>query len=179
MLLTFLLSAWLYIVPAVAASRQAVTFENTGFVLAGPDFALDIILDAQDPVAVHIAAKAFADDIKRVTGSGPCIKNATELGSETKGRRAVVVGTAGSRLIREIHKRLNAAGEGSEQKVITTGHSLERQWESYEIEVMKHPLRGIDEALVLTGSDRVSQPFLVPEQQPLGTFSYPRVCIQV
>ena len=137
-----------------ALSRQVVTFENTGFVLAGPNFALDIILDAHDPAAVHIAARSFADDVQRITGSQPRLRNGTAefLGD---GKQAIVVGTIGSKLIRQVERARWSSANG--QKVISSREPLEGKWESYEVEVVDQPLRGFDDALVVTGSDRVGR----------------------
>lgn len=138
-----------------ALSRQVVTFENTGFVLAGPNFALDIILDAHDPAAVHIAARSFADDVQRITGSQPRLRNGTVDFVGDGKHQAIVVGTIGSKLIRQVERARWSGTEG--QKVISSPESLKGQWESYEVEVVDQPLRGLDDALVVTGSDRVGR----------------------
>ena len=138
-----------------ALSRQVVTFENTGFVLAGPNFALDIILDAHDPAAVHIAARSFADDVQRITGSQPRLRNGTAGSVGDENHQAIVVGTIGSKLIRQVERARWSGTDG--QKVISSPESLKGKWESYEVEVVDRPLKGLNDALVVTGSDRVGR----------------------
>ena len=148
---------WLGLARGVTSlgEKQVVTFDNSGFVLAGPNFALDIILDAQDPAAVHIAAKSFADDIKRITGSRARIVNGTKGRNNEHGRNGIVVGTVGSRLIRSLSS--GPSGDGQTGQMVMRGTSdLKGQWESYEIGVQRVLLPGVDEALVIIGSDRVS-----------------------
>lgn len=97
-----------------------------------------ILLDSKDDIAIHIAVKSFADDIKRVTGLRPKIYNDT-LPHGT--HSAVVVGSASSGLV---------GGYGLEHVT-----ALEGKWEAFDVRVV-NGFRGLDRALVIAGSDRVS-----------------------
>jgi len=120
---------------------SASKHHNDGFLLASKrhHFAAPILTSSKDDVAVHIAVATFAEDIKRVTGVRPSLHNDTlPHGS----KQAIIVGSHGSELVHEI------GGDEYEQ--------LEGKWESYDIRVKENPIKDVQEALVITGSDRVS-----------------------
>lgn len=112
-----------------------------------------LLTDSNDDEAVHIAVSNFADDIERVTGIRPSIWNDT-LPAHLFGSDVIVVSTISSRL----HQNL----------VTDQFHGLKGKWESYEIKVVReHGLEGIGNALVITGSDRVSHLILLSRVSPL------------
>lgn len=97
--------------------------------------ALPLLTDSHDPLAVHIAARTFVQDVYRVTGLIPEIYNDT-LPSGTA--RAILVGTAGSSVI---------AGDGV--------RAVRDKWEAWDARVVVSPRNGLKEGLVITGSDKV------------------------
>jgi hypothetical protein len=111
-----------------------------GFILASSahHYAAPILLDSSDDYAIHIAAGSFAKDIERVTGVRPRVYNDTLPKGTTK---AVLVGSAGSGLV---------GGIGLEHV-----RELEGKWEAFDARVVQR-VRGLEEALVISGSDRVS-----------------------
>lgn len=113
-------------------------------------YAAPLLLDSQDDVAVHIAALTFADDVKKVTGLKVALYNDTLPGHI---KTAIIVGSIESRVVRDV-KGVNLDG-------------LEGKWESYDARVMSKALKGLDEALVVVGSDRVSRHVLFICQEKL------------
>ena len=103
-------------------------------------YATPLLLDSRDDVAIHIAAETFADDVRKVTGLKVALYNDT-LPRHIKS--AIVVGSLESRVVQDV------------QNVDLSG--LQGKWESYDARVMPKALHGLDEALVVVGSDRVGR----------------------
>lgn len=109
-----------------------------GFPLVTGGAATDILIDANDYTVVHIAAAALAGDIEMVSGARPAVKT-------SGGGRVVIIGTIEKNpLVRRIAE--NAGGEFR--------RLLDKSWESFVIGVVDRPAEGIEEALVIAGSDR-------------------------
>lgn len=133
-----------------------------GFILASSahHYAAPILLDSSDDYAIHIAAVNFAKDIERVTGVRPRVYNDTLPKGTTT---AVVVGTSGSGLV---------GGIGLEHV-----RELEGKWEAFDARVVQR-VRGLEEALVISGSDRVSTGSRLrhdPHHSPLSGSGVPSV----
>jgi hypothetical protein len=131
------------LMPAVSAlgGQQCLTFEQASdndFHVANHGSLVPIITDSSDPASLHLAASTFADDLERVTGSRPAVYNDTVPDWATK---VIMVGTASSGLLANISNDGRAAVEGL--------------WEAYDIRVVEGPIAGVEEALVITGSDKV------------------------
>lgn len=101
-----------------------------------------IYFDAEDYPVVGVASNLFADDVERVTGNKPEIKNVAKLNDLGK-RPAIVAGTIGkSRIIDELVA-----------KNVITADDLNGKWEAFTIATAKHPKYGTP-LLVVAGSDR-------------------------
>jgi hypothetical protein len=127
-------------------SHQQAVFSHSSashFLIANAKehHATPLLLDSKDDQAIHVAAQTFAHDVYRVTGLKPDLYNDT-LPEGVHG--AVIVGSISSRLISEIHDSERLA-------------HLEGKWESYDMRVVKKPLKSLEKALVVVGSDRVSK----------------------
>jgi Glycosyl hydrolase family 115/Gylcosyl hydrolase family 115 C-terminal domain len=99
-----------------------------------------ILMDTNDWPGVIRAADDLAADINRVTRKSPPILNTPKLA----GKNAVIIGTVGKskfidRLIRE--KKIDVS-------------DISNQWESFFVQVVPKPLPGIQNALVICGSDK-------------------------
>ncbi|RZK39250.1 MAG: glycosyl hydrolase [Pedobacter sp.] len=97
-----------------------------------------ILTAANDWPGVNRAAKDLQVDLKKVTGVEPRFTT-----DQTSGM-AIIIGTIGkSHLIDALirNNQLNVAG-------------IAGKWESTLIQVVKNPLKGIDSALVIAGSDK-------------------------
>lgn len=121
---------------------QCLTFESSSgaFTLAAKDgsYALPILTDSSDQQAIHIAAASFASDIQKVVSVQPQIYNDSLPAWATN---AIIVGSANSSLAKRV--------SGGQAEV------LSGQWEAYDTRVLSNPIDGVQQALVITGSDRV------------------------
>lgn len=109
------------------------------FTIGSDSGSCPIIVDSNDDEAIHIAARTFALDVGKVVGSTPEVVDLA-LAAST----AVIACTIGSQLAASIGDRIK------EPREILTG-----KWESFHVSVVSQPLDGIQEALVVLGSDRV------------------------
>lgn len=96
-----------------------------------------VLIDEQENVGVMIAAKNLREDFGRVTGQQASLVHAPQ------GKRMIIVGTLGSRYIKELAKQ----GKIDEKQ-------LKGKNEKYLMSVVSQPMAGVDEALVIAGSDR-------------------------
>lgn len=99
--------------------------------------AVSIYVDELDDKGVRIAASNLSEDFKRVCGT-PAL-----LSDRAAGRRVVLAGTLGTPLI----DRLVAGGR-------IDGTQLKGKREKYVMTMVSNPVDGVDEALVIAGSDR-------------------------
>jgi hypothetical protein len=133
-------------VPAAAADLAAAGSIVTGrsgpaaFPLVHEGLAVPIFVDETDHEAVRLAAVHFRADIGRVTGKQPALT----FGRPAAAKAAVIAGTLGkSALIDDL------VGSG---KIKTD--AIAGKWESFQIATIPNPLPGIEQALVIVGSDR-------------------------
>ena len=99
-----------------------------------------LFVSPTEATVVKKTAAMFADDVERVTSKKPSLS----FSKKVNGKRIIVFGTLGnSPFIDKLVKqgKLNA-------KAIANG------WEQYLVQVVKNPAKGIDEALVVAGSDK-------------------------
>ncbi len=96
-----------------------------------------ILADEADNSAVQIALKALQKDFLAVSG------NAARISGEPDAERMIIIGSAGSKYISQI------LASGKIER-----NELEGKNEKYIMTVVKNPLEGVDEALVIAGSDR-------------------------
>ena len=102
--------------------------------------AATIFVDTNDWTGVVRAAGDLTSDINRVSGKSPAIFN----DPKSTVKNAVIIGTIGKsefidRLIRE--KKIDVS-------------EIAGKWESFFLQVVPNPLPGIDNALVICGSDK-------------------------
>ena len=133
-----------------------VAFANVSFALGGSQYvetiptgrcfpivqnhlAAPLVVDTNDFPGVTIAANNLQSDISRVTGIAPAVQNA-----ENSSANSILIGTIGKsqiidRLVRE--GKINVA-------------PIAGKWESFIIQVVPKPLPGVQNALVICGSDK-------------------------
>jgi hypothetical protein len=127
------------------ATNGNVVIENApdaadGFVLAHEGTVAPIYVSATDYVGVARAAGDLRADVERVTGSAPVLNT---TGMPASGR-AVLVGTIG-------HSTL-IDGLVRDGKLDTKG--IAGKWETFVRQVVRDPMPGVSEALVIAGSDK-------------------------
>jgi hypothetical protein len=108
--------------------------------LAGNGTVADEYVDAHDATVTHIAAKLLSDDIERVTGAKPVVKD----DAAALGKTAVIIGTIGKS---EVIDQLIESGRLDISQV-------RGKWESSILVTIDHPLPNVERALVIAGSDR-------------------------
>ena len=125
-------------------SAQQILVQDTGskndFGLVVGTSVADLLVDTNDSKTVLLAARLFAEDIERVTRQKAEIKNDVKSASSI----CVIVGTIdNSSVIKELVKK---------KKIDVT--DIKGKWESYLIQVVDNPFKGVKKALVVAGSDR-------------------------
>lgn len=114
------------------------------FILASSDKGSDdisILTSSKDNIAIHLAVASFISDIKKVTGTSMKVYNDTLPGHSKK---AVIVGTSGSEIVKDLRGYRGVVDD------------LESKWESFDIRVLDNPTHTLDQAMIISGSDRVS-----------------------
>lgn len=124
---------------------RCITFDDTDsshFKIAKNDGsgATPILTSSDDVAAIHVAASTWADDVQRVVGVRPSIHNDTLPSGSSK---AILVGSLASKLMNNVN--------GTD----AWKSDLQGKWESYATGVVDKPMQGVDEALVVLGSDKV------------------------
>src|ERR1700761_7007794 len=99
-----------------------------------------ICVDDSDYSLVKRAASFFQQDIRLVTNKRPAVSNSVS----SPAKNIIVVGSVDkSRFIRQLISggKLSVGG-------------LEGEWEAYQVQVVHRPFAGVENALVIVGSDR-------------------------
>ncbi|WP_159018105.1 glycosyl hydrolase 115 family protein [Algibacter sp. L3A6] len=100
---------------------------------------ISILIDKKDAEVVSIASNIFANDVLNITGLKPTIISKASTASSV-----IIAGTIGENTIID---KLIASG-----KLNVT--AFKNDWERYAIQIIENPVKGIDKALVIAGSDR-------------------------
>ena len=103
-----------------------------------------ILVSENDYPIVHRVAKWLQQDTKKVTGKAPSLFNQLPENTADKIHIAVIAGTLG-------HSTLI-------DQLITNGKvdavAVQDQWDAYQIALIKKPFAGIEQALVVVGSNK-------------------------
>ena len=114
---------------------------DSSFPLVSNKAAAVFVIDPNDAKVVSIAAQAVCEDIRLVTDIAPNVVK--QLPAQSKA--VVLAGTLGK------NRWLNQLVA---QKRLDAKHIQNNPWESYLITVVEKPFPGIEQALVIAGSDR-------------------------
>jgi hypothetical protein len=119
-----------------------VAFERSagGFTLAEAGKVATIVVDSNDYPGVVRVANDLQMDIERVTGRKAAIAN----GFGDRASDVIILGTLGrSAIIQRLiaNRKLDVSG-------------IRGKWESFFLQVVDHPVRGVSRALVIVGSDK-------------------------
>ena len=110
------------------------------FALLNGQQSASLYYDDDDYLVVKKTSELFASDFKLVTGKELPHGSKTDLLTDN----TIIIGTLGQS---KVIDKMVAKG-----KVDTTG--LKGRWESYRVQLVKKPLNGVKQALVIIGSDR-------------------------
>ena len=125
---------------SVAKDHHGITFDELSpdrFTLIENSFPATILIDIDEDAGVGIAAANLSEDFERVSGKlAPVINTPNN-------DRLIIVGTLDSRFIKTLsdNNKINLK-------------QLEGKNEKYIITVVSNPFDGVDEALVIAGSDK-------------------------
>ncbi len=111
--------------------------------------ATSIYVDVKDYWLVHRAAELLQQDLQMLTGFKPEIISSLPLAADN----LIIIGSLDSS---EIINRLSSA------KKINT-ENLKGKWESFQFQTLKKPTNGINNALIIAGSDKRGTAFGVFE----------------
>ena len=115
----------------VAKERSANTFDLAQ---------ATIYVDAADHPLVQTAAAHLQADLQKVLGKKLPLVNQQPTGAPV----VIIIGSADkSRIIKDL---------SNAQKINTS--NLSKQWEGYQIKTFQNPFKGVQQAVVITGSDR-------------------------
>ncbi|EHQ25323.1 glycosyl hydrolase 115 family protein [Mucilaginibacter paludis] len=139
----FTLSLYFFSLPATAqqpghASYIAEQNQKGYFPLVSGGKAAVIVVSQNDWAGVRIACRNLIKDIHSVTGSMP------DSAISLKGKQVVIIGTLGKNkwidlLVKQ--KKLDAS-------------AIAGKWETYLLQTVANPFPGIDNALIIAGSDK-------------------------
>ena len=135
-----ILSILLCFTSLIAKDHSGITFYELSpdrFSLIENNLPATILIDIDEDAGVSIAAENLSEDFKRVSG-----KLAAVINNPNKDR-LIIVGTLDSRFIKAL----------SDNNKIDT-KQLKGKNEKYIITVVSQPFDGVDEALVIAGSDK-------------------------
>jgi hypothetical protein len=141
-LFAFLLCVITILNCATLFAQNIITTTATpgAFALATEKGVADILVDEHDHALVKKAAALLQQDIKAVTGKVPGIQMSLAFKTDL----VIIIGSVdSSSLIQQLVK----------DKKIST-RDLTGKWEAYQVQVVSQPAKGINQALVIAGSDR-------------------------
>lgn len=124
---------------ASAQYRISETESTGAFPIAGKGKTATIYYDNGDFESVRTVASLFSEDIARVTGKTPKIKN-----GKVGGDYAVIIGTVGRNAAID---ELVRAG-----KLDVSG--IDGGWEQYVAKTIDNPFKNVKQALIIAGTDR-------------------------
>jgi hypothetical protein len=136
----YLLFAVLFVSLTVSAQTFVTSKKEAGaFAIASPEGAT-IYVDPGDDWLVNKAATLLQNDIEKVTGKKPVIVN----NLSSAGKNVIIIGTLeGSPTIKKLvsSKKINP-------------NTIRGKWEASQLQVVANPLPGVQNALVISGSDK-------------------------
>jgi len=123
--------------PTMLAKDHEMVTDSAGFAIISSAGVPAIVIDENDRKGVAIAVNNFSRDMEAVSGFTPIVT------SEMKGPKAIIVGTVDSKHIKKL---------ANEKKIDLS--SLKGAAEKYVISFVDNPADGVEEAIVVVGSDR-------------------------
>lgn len=104
-----------------------------------------ILIDINDSTGIQIAVDSLASDFKAILGHTPdIVKHSSSQAATNSSGKAIIVGSiTNSSVIQDL----------VDSEKIDVG-KIEGKWETFMTSVVRNPLPGVDEALVIAGSDK-------------------------
>ncbi len=104
--------------------------------------ATKIYVDKNEASVVNIASEAFKNDIKSISAITPIIDKQVFATANYIDQYVIIAGTESSNFIQLLSKK--------NPSLVSTVHG---KWETFTIDIINNPLKGIKKALVICGSD--------------------------
>ena len=139
MRLLFFLS---FFIPGAAVHAQLLLSSKAttnSFPIATRSAATTLLIDTADAALVRKSADLFRSDIEQVSGTTPVLTTTLP----TNEKNIIIIGSANSRFITQLER----SGKLNTKKI-------RNRWEAFQIQVVQQPFSGIEQALVVCGSDR-------------------------
>ncbi len=114
--------------------------EESGFTMVENGIASNILVSKSDYAGVQRIARMFQKDLEHVSGQTPELI----FGDTHESNNLIIIGTVGKSTV------IDRLAEGG--KIDIT--ALEGKWEQFLITPVKNPMEGVDNALVIAGSDK-------------------------
>ncbi|RVU40156.1 glycosyl hydrolase [Rheinheimera riviphila] len=112
------------------------------FALVGAAAQADIYIDSNDYPGLQRAVKSLQQDIQNV--SGRLLKSGSNFSSNSKSSTLLIIGSLGKSALLD--------------QLVSTGKldvsAIAGRWEAYQIQLLQNPLPGVEQALVIAGSDK-------------------------
>ena len=137
---TALLGIGLMLVSGMLGCLNAQSSEDGCFDIISDGSAVPLYISQNDYAGAQIAMGDLQSDLQKVS-QNTVLFQSTGL---PNGERFVIAGTVGK------SPEIDALVESGKLDV----SFLEDEWEAYQIQVVEHPFEGVDEALVIAGSDK-------------------------
>lgn len=118
--------------------------------------AASIVIDYDDAEVVRTIAETLADDLQSITGLRPAVTNQIE-----KNSMPIIAGTLGQS---KIIDALDTEGK-------IKADDIRDQWESYAIEVVQNPVKGVKKAIVCYGQNPRATAYAMLELSKLSGVS--------
>lgn len=125
---------------ACAVAQIRINNVGSGFPIATGNVATPVYVSQQEGLTVKKVAKLFTDDVNRVTG----LPSSPVFSVSVKGKNVIVAATIGNN--KWVDKLI------AKHRIDVS--KMRNGWEQYVIDVVDHPQKGIDKALVVAGCDK-------------------------
>ncbi|KAF5016959.1 hypothetical protein F66182_11197, partial [Fusarium sp. NRRL 66182] len=102
-----------------------------------------IVYDDKDPVGVKIAVDSLADDLEQITGSKSDISNWRALAGNHSIPSVIIAATANSSLLQSL-----------QEKHDIDISDIQGKWETFKTVPIKSPFPGVQNGLLIVGSDK-------------------------
>lgn len=115
--------------------------ERRNFEISSQTSVTSLYVDSKDHEVVKKIASLFQNDIENICGRKPILHH--QLPASEKNIIIIIGSIDQSDIIQKLIK----------DKKLTINH-IKNKWEAYQTSIITNPVKGIDKALVITGSDR-------------------------
>ncbi|MBU2344600.1 MAG: glycosyl hydrolase, partial [Gammaproteobacteria bacterium] len=136
--LILLLALWCCTTQALPGDYLAQQPTKADFALVGKSSVATIQLDDKDHKGLKRAVQSLQQDIQKVSGKS------LSISPKAENKQLLIIGSLGNNALLD---QLVATGKLDVK-------AIQGRWEAYLIQVIEQPLPGVEQALVIVGSDK-------------------------